>query len=191
MSEPAQITKLLSEVRNGDKQAADRLMDAVYSNLQGIARKYFSSERPDHTLQPTALVHEAWMRLFQRAQVDWRDRGHFYAVAALQMRHILVEHGRQYRAARRGNGLKVQLDENLHGISLHNREVENLDELLERLHRLDPEAAKTVEMKFFGGLTDEEVAHELGCSHSTVRRHWHFAKAWLAHQMPDSQAQKA
>jgi RNA polymerase sigma-70 factor (ECF subfamily) len=187
--EAVEITKLLNDIRSGDKKAANLLIDAVYTSLQGIARNHFSRERPDHTLQPTALVHEAWMRLNQK-RIDYKDRGHFYAIAARQMRRILVEHGRQFRAERRGNGLKLQFDESLHGLPWKDKEIEDVDDLLDHLERIDPAAAKTVEMKFFAGMTDEEVAAELGCGHSTVRRHWSFAKAWLTHQFARSASTK-
>jgi RNA polymerase sigma factor (TIGR02999 family) len=183
----AQITKILSDIRAGEKAASNELIEAVYSDLRGMAHGIFASERPDHTLQPTALVHEAWLRIFSGAEVDWRDRSHFYAVAACQMRRILVDHGREFRAAKRGNGLKVVLDENQASPS-NACEIGEVDELLDRLARSDPEAAKVVEMKFFAGMTDEEVAAELGCSHSSVRRHWAFAKAWLVRQMTGSPA---
>jgi RNA polymerase sigma factor (TIGR02999 family) len=187
-SEAAQITKMLGDVRQGDADAANKLMEAVYSDLRGIARHFFASERPDHTLQPTALVHEAWLRIFSGAEVDWRDRSHFFAVAARQMRRILVDHGREFRAAKRGNGFKVTLDEAQQASPLRACEIGEVDELLDRLQRTDAMAAKVVEMKFFAGMTDQEIADELGCSHSTVRRDWDFAKAWLVRQMTDSAA---
>jgi RNA polymerase sigma factor (TIGR02999 family) len=180
-----QITRILADIRNGDKAASNELIEAVYSDLRRMAHGIFASERPDHTLQPTALVHEAWLRIFSGAEVDWRGRSHFYAVAACQMRRILVDHAREFRAAKRGNGLKVVLDENQASPSKA-CEIAEVDELLDRLERSDPEAAEVVEMKFFAGMTDEEVAAELGCSRSGVRRHWAFAKAWLVRQMTDS-----
>jgi RNA polymerase sigma factor (TIGR02999 family) len=179
---------MLDAVRNGDPGAANQLVEAVYSDLRGIARRLFARERPDHTLQPTALVHEAWLRIFSGAEVAWNDRIHFYAVAARQMRRLLAEHGREFRAQKRGGGLKVVLDDKLHGSALPDCEFDEVNELLQRLERTDPEAARVVEMKFFSGMTDEEVAAELGCSHSTVRRHWSFAKAWLVRQMTGSAA---
>jgi RNA polymerase sigma-70 factor (ECF subfamily) len=185
-SEAAQITKLLGDVRGGDATAADKLMEVIYTDLRGIARRQFASERRDHTLQPTALVHEAWLRIFSGAEVAWHDRVHFYAVAARQMRRILADHGREFRALKRGHGLKVALDDNLHGSPFADCEFEEIHELIERLQRVDPEAAQVVEMKFFSGMTDEDVAEEMKCSHSTVRRHWNFAKAWLVHQMTGS-----
>jgi len=177
------ITKLLKDVRGGSPEAANQLMEAVYTDLRAIARRSFADERPDHTLQPTALVHEAWMRLFNGAEIDWRDRSHFFAIAGRQMRRILVDHGREVHARKRGCGLKVALNDNLHNMPAQGCEIGLVDDLLQRLHRLDPEAAKVVEMKFFAGLTDEEAASALGYSHSTVRRHWSFARAWLRRQI--------
>jgi RNA polymerase sigma-70 factor, ECF subfamily len=177
-----EITQMLGEVREGNAGAANKLMEAVYRDLRGIARGFFAGERPDHTLQPTALVHEAYLRIFSGADVDWRDRAHFYAVAARQMRRILMDHGREFRAAKRGSGLKVVLDEAIQP-SPEGMEFDEVNELLDRLQRTDREAARVVEMKFFAGMTDEEVAAEMGCSHSSVRRHWSFAKAWLLRQM--------
>jgi RNA polymerase sigma factor (TIGR02999 family) len=184
-SEAAHITKMLGEVRGGNHAASNELIEAVYSDLRGIARHALGGERQDHTLQPTALVHEAYLRIFSGAEVEWRDRAHFYAVAARQMRRILIDHGREFRAAKRGGGLKVALDEAQHASSLGNCDFDELNDLLERLQRMDGEAARVVEMKFFAGMTDEEVAAEIGCSHSTVRRHWNFAKAWLVRQMTE------
>jgi RNA polymerase sigma factor (TIGR02999 family) len=182
-SQADQITKMLGDVRHGDREAANKLMEAVYSDLRRIARGHFSRERPDHTLQPTALVHEAWVKIFAGAEVDWRDRSHFYAIAALQMRRVLKDHGREFRAEKRGNGFKVAFDEALHATPGASCEISEVEDMLDRLHRTDPMAAKVVEMKFFAGMTDEEVASELDCSHKAVRRHWDFAKAWLIHRM--------
>ncbi len=185
-SEAAQITKMLGDVRAGNPHAANQLMDAVYSDLRGMARRVFAAERADHTLQPTALVHEAWLRIFSGMDVPWNDRVHFYAVAARQMRRLLADHGREFRAQKRGGGLKVVFDDQLHGGHLSNCEFVDVNYLIDRLHRIDAEAGRVVEMKFFSGMTDEEVAAEMGCSHSTVRRHWSFAKAWLISQLSGS-----
>src|SRR5450432_1211033 len=111
LSEAAEITKMLGNIRAGDHAASNQLMEAVYSDLRGMAHRLFSSERPDHTLQPTALVHEAWLRIFSGAEVPWNDRVHFYAVAARQMRRLLATHGREFRAQKRGGGLKVMFDD--------------------------------------------------------------------------------
>lgn len=186
MREAADITEMLAGVRAGDPSAAEHLVEAVYTDLRAMAQRIFAGERPDHTLQPTALVHEAWMRIFGGAEVPWNDRVHFYAVAARQMRRLLVEHGREFRAQKRGGGLKVSLEEKLHGSPVSDCRVEQLDELLVVLQCKDPEAFQVVEMKFFSGMTDEEVAAAMGCSHSTVRRHWTFARAWLVRQLTGS-----
>jgi RNA polymerase sigma factor (TIGR02999 family) len=184
-SEAAQITKMLGDIRRGNSAAANQLMEVVYTDLRGMARRLFANERPDHTLQPTALVHEAWLRIFSGAgaEVAWQDRVHFYAVAARQMRRLLADHGREFRAQKRGGGLKVVFDDRLHGSPAADCGFDEVNDLIERLQRTDPEAARVVEMKFFSGLSDQEVAAEMGCSHSTVRRHWNFAKAWLVRQM--------
>jgi RNA polymerase sigma factor (TIGR02999 family) len=161
-------------------------MDAVYTDLRRMAQRLFAHERPDHTLQPTAVVHEAWMRIFSGADVPWQNRVHFYAVAARQMRRVLTDHGREFHARKRGSGLKVALDEIFNPFPVAAVEFEEVNELLERLERIDPNAANVVEMKFFSGMTDREVAAEMQCSPSTVRRHWNFAKAWLLRQMTGS-----
>jgi len=182
-AEAEQITRLLHEVREGNRTSADQLFEAVYADLRGIARRSMAGERPSHTLQPTALVHEAYLRIFEGAQVDWQNRAHFFAVAASQMRRVLVDHGREFRAAKRGGGLKVALEDGRHASPMAECDIEAVDELLDRLQRADPEAARVVELKFFSGLKDREVAEVMGVSHSTVRRHWSFARAWLARQL--------
>jgi RNA polymerase sigma factor (TIGR02999 family) len=189
-SEAAEITKMLGEIRAGNRAASKQLGEAVYTDLRGIAHHLFARERPDHTLQPTALVHEVWLKIFSGAEIPWNDRVHFFAVAASQMRRILVDHGREFRALKRGGGLKVAFDDRLHASGWTQCEFQVLHELLDRLARNDPAAARVVEMKFFAGMTDEEVAAEMGCSHSTVRRHWSFAKAWLVRQMTGSAVDK-
>ncbi|MEZ5353886.1 MAG: sigma-70 family RNA polymerase sigma factor [Bryobacteraceae bacterium] len=183
-----EITRLLNEVRSGNSTCAGRLMNLVYSDLRGVARSYMSRERVDHTLQPTALVHEAYIRVFEGAPVTWQDRIHFFAVAASQMRRVLVDHARQHRAEKRGGGLNVSLDENLAAAPAISGNVELIDDLLHRLERTDPDAARVVELKFFSGLADREVAETLGVSHSTVRRHWAFARAWLVRQLASGQS---
>ena len=180
---------MLGDIRAGNPAASNQLMEAVYSDLRGMAHRLFARERPDHTLQPTALVHEVWLRIFSGAEVPWNDRVHFYAIAARQMRRLLADHGREFRAQKRGGGLKVVLDDNLHGSSMAGCEFDEMNELLQRLEHSDPEAARVVEMKFFSGMTDEEVAAGLGCSPSTVRRHWSFSKAWLVRQITGSAAE--
>jgi RNA polymerase sigma factor (TIGR02999 family) len=185
-SQAVEITKMLGEIRDGSREASNQLMDAVYTDLRRMAQRLFAHERPDHTLQPTAVVHEAWMRIFSGADVPWQNRVHFYAVAARQMRRVLTDHGREFHARKRGSGLKVALDEIFNPFPVAAVEFEEVNELLERLERIDPNAANVVEMKFFSGMTDREVAAEMQCSPSTVRRHWNFAKAWLLRQMTGS-----
>jgi RNA polymerase sigma-70 factor (ECF subfamily) len=181
--EAVEITEMLGEVRKGNTDAANKLMNAVYSSLKGIAWRSMGSERPDHTLQPTALVHEAYLRIFSGSEVEWHDRNHFYSIAAMQMRRILVDYGREHRAAKRGGGLKVSLDEGRHAAGFPDCDVELVDDLIARLRRQDEPAARIVEMKFFSGMTDQDIADAIGCSHSTVRRHWVFARGWLSHQL--------
>jgi RNA polymerase sigma factor (TIGR02999 family) len=189
--EATPITQILGAVRAGDPHAAAQLIEAVYADLRGMAHRMFRSERQDITIQPTALVHEAWIRLFSGADVPWNDRVHFYAVAARQMRRLLKSHGREFRARKRGAGLKVVFDDKAHSPALADCEFEELNDLLNRLQRIDPEAAHVVEMKFFSGMTDEEVAQEMDCSRSTVRRHWNFAKAWLVRHLTGEESREA
>jgi RNA polymerase sigma-70 factor (ECF subfamily) len=188
--EAAQITKMLGDIRAGDPEAANRLMEAVYSDLHGMACRLFAGERSDHTLQPTALVNEAYLRIFSGAEVDWHDRNHFYAIAATQMRRILVDYGRERRAVKRGCGLKVSFDEHRHGAVFGDGDIELVDELIARLRRQDELAARVVEMKFFSGMADREVADAMGCSHATVRRHWVFARGWLELHLDAGATQK-
>jgi len=174
-----EITELLQEIRSGNRSAEARLMDAVYADLKKIARRHMARERQNHTLQPTAIVHEAYLRIFRGAPVDWSDRAHFMAVAARQMRRVLIDHGRAFRGRNRAGNLKVTLDETIMPNPQPPCDIEVIDNLLERLRKTDREAAAVIELKFFAGLTDNEVAEALNTSHSSVRRHWVFARAWM------------
>lgn len=174
------ITELLHCAGRAEPAGIENLAAAVYPKLRAIARHSFAHERHEHTLQPTALVHEVWLRIQSGMQIRWKDRNHFYSVCALKMRHALVDHGRHHRAARRGCGLRVSMEEFRSSRPDNKRQIELLEELLRRLKSVDPVAAQVVEMKFIAGLTDEEAAKALGCSRSTVKRHWTFARAWLA-----------
>jgi len=185
-SEARQITALLQQLRQGNQAVADELFAAVYSDLRRRARHYMAGERGSHTLQPTALVHEAYVRIFEGAAVDWQNRTHFFAIAARQMRRVLVDHGREHRAAKRGFGWKVTLEDQAVAAPAVDFDSEALETLLERLQKTDAEAYRVVELKFFSALTDQEVADALGVSHSTVRRHWKFARAWLLERMRPS-----
>jgi RNA polymerase sigma factor (TIGR02999 family) len=178
------VTGLLKEAQGGDRAALDALLPLVYRELKGIASRQLAGERPGHTLQATALVNEAYLRLVDQHSVDWRNRAHFFSIAAETMRRVLVNHAVSRRAGKRGGGeTLLALDE---AVSLpERREVDLilLDEALRRLEELDREQARVVEMKFFAGLSNEEVAEVLGTSESTVKREWRSAKAWLAAQL--------
>jgi RNA polymerase sigma-70 factor (ECF subfamily) len=181
--ESEHITALLRELRRGNRDVEEALFSAVYADLRVRAKRYMAGERGAHTLQPTALVHEAYVRIFAGAPVDWQNRTHFFAIAARQMRRVLIDHGREQRAAKRGFGLKVALDERTLAAAGSQLEYEALESLLERLQKTDPESCRVVELKFFSDMTDQEVADVLEVSHSTVRRHWKFARAWLQERL--------
>jgi RNA polymerase sigma factor (TIGR02999 family) len=184
MREQSSITQLLHRLREGDKQTLDELIPLVYAELRRLAGGYLRGERQGHTLQPTALVHEAYLRLVGQDQPEYKSRSHFYGVAAHVMRQILVDHARRVKAAKRGNGIaKVPLREAM-GLSLERADtVVALDDALEALRRFDERKAKLVEMRFFGGLTAEESGEVLEMPVSDVRREWRLAQAWLQREM--------
>jgi RNA polymerase sigma factor (TIGR02999 family) len=181
-----EVTLLLKKINDGERggSAPEKLLPLVYDELRRLAYGYLQNERRDHTLQPTALVHEAYIRLVDWENVSWQNRAHFFAVAAQVMRRILVDHARRKNAQKReGAREKMTLDE---AVSLSaEREIDliMLDEALEDLANLDPTQSKIVELRFFGGLTVEETAHALDISPSTVKREWTAAKAWLYRRM--------
>jgi RNA polymerase sigma-70 factor (ECF subfamily) len=170
-------------------------MSAVYQDLRHVARSVMASEDAQHTLQPTAIVNEAFLRLFRHQQgpdspwesvaVDWQSRAHFLAVAAKQMRQVLIDHARQKRAAKRGSGLKISLNDADAGslAASPEQDFESIDRLLNLLAEKDPAAAQVVELKFFGGLTDREAALAMGMNIAKLRRDWDFARSWLRHRM--------
>jgi RNA polymerase sigma-70 factor, ECF subfamily len=174
------VTAQLRDISKGDATAAERLLSDLYPDLKRIAAGIFSRERRNHTLQPTALVNEAYLRTFGAEPIDWRDRAHFFALMARQIRRILVDHGRATRAEKRGAGaVKVSLDDT-HELGVDtNQDYFALDEALAALEKEDPRAARVVELKFFGGLKDSEVAEVLGTSMPTVTRDWRYARSWL------------
>jgi RNA polymerase sigma-70 factor, ECF subfamily len=177
---PQDVTVLLAEVTKGDQQAASKLIPLVYDELRRLAGRYMRRERTGHTLQATALVHEAYLKLVQYPSVDWQNRAHFFGIAAQVMRHILVDHARGRGREKRGAGQQlVSLAEALVFSPEKSVELLKLDESLERLTKLDPRQGRIVELRFFGGLTVEETAHVLGISPKTVKREWSVAKAWL------------
>jgi RNA polymerase sigma factor (TIGR02999 family) len=173
------VTSLLRAWSAGDPEAERRLVPLVYGELRRRAGAYLRRERPGHTLQPTALVHEAWLRLAGQ-DVDWRNRSQFFGMASQLMRRILVDHARRRRAARRGGGLQVPLEEAMGAPAEGDRvDLIRLDEALTELAELDPRQGRIVELRFFGGLTTEETAGLLQVSPATIKRDWTVAKAWL------------
>ena len=173
------ITDLLLEIRGGSPEAMDHLFQAVYGELRRIARRQLQSERPGHTLGTTGLVHETYLKLADQTRVQWQDRSHFYRVAAVAMRRILVDYARRHRAKRRGGELqRITLDESATSAE-RGETLLALDEALERLTELNPRLGQVVECRFFGGLTEEETAAALGVTPRTVQRDWAKARAWL------------
>jgi RNA polymerase sigma factor (TIGR02999 family) len=181
---PRQVTQLLNDWSDGDSAALDELMPIVYGELRSLAAHYLRRERADHTLQPTALVHEAYFRLVNQNEVHWQSRAHFFGVAAQMMRRVLIDHARFHHRAKRGAGLlKVELDQ-AEGLSDEQaNEIIALHEALDALSRLDPRKGKIVELRYFGGLSVDETAEVLGLSPNTVTRDWVMAKAWLYHEI--------
>ena len=177
---PSTETQLLLAWTAGDRRALDQMLPLVYDELHRLASGYLARERPDHTLQPTALVHEAFLRLINQREVDWRNRAQFLGVAAGLMRRILVNHARDRAAEKRG-GEWERVSLSLVEVPSGGPDVDliALEDALERLATLDERKAKVVELRFFGGLSSEEVAEVLGVSRATVEREWSFARAWL------------
>lgn len=183
-SDSHQITTLLQDWRKGDKTAATQLMTLVYGELRRLAKGYMGRERAGHTLQPTALVHELYLRLFAVASVEWRDRAHLFAVAAQQLRRILIDHARSLHRDRHGGGqLRVSISEVAGWAEARDWGLVELDDALRRLEELDSRAAQVVELRFFGGLTEREVAEVMGTSVATVKRDWDFSRTWLLDQL--------
>jgi RNA polymerase sigma-70 factor (ECF subfamily) len=182
-SEQQSVTQLLQRARHGDAGALDQLLPVVYAELHRIAERQMSGERPDHTLQPTALVHEAFLRLVGATPAAYNDRGHFLNAASRAMRHVLVDHARARDAAKRGAALNITLDDALVGAPAGGLDMLVLDDALTRLAAADPRAAQVVEMRFFGGLGIPEIAATLGTSPATVKRDWQFAKGWLGREL--------
>jgi len=182
--QPGEVTQLLQAWRGGDAQALNKLTPLVYAELRRLARSYMNRERPGHTLQTTALVHEAFTRLIDTPRVDWQDRSHFFAVCSTLMRRVLVDHARSNGYFKRGGGVKlVSLDE-ARDVG-HDGKVDlfALDEALTRLAALDPRKSQVVELRFFGGLTVDETADVLHISADTVMRDWKLAKPWLMREL--------
>ncbi len=180
MGEPSDPTGLLVGVSSGDREAENRLTPLVYANLRALAAKMMRRERADHTLQPTALVHEAYLKLIDQTRVTWKNRAHFFAVAAQAMRRILIDHARKRAEVKRGGRQsRLAFDEQL--VAEYQRSVDlvALSEALDRLAMRDPLLVRIVELRFFAGLTVAEAAEVLGMSSSTVEREWRCARVWL------------
>jgi RNA polymerase sigma factor (TIGR02999 family) len=177
---PSPISDLLRAWGEGDTKARDDLLPMVYTELRAQAVRYMQRERRDHTLQPTALVHEAYMRLIGQAQVSWQNRAHFFGLAAEMMRRILVDHARKHQAAKRsGAAMKVAWDERAGATPPLDCELLLLDQALGELAERDLRQARVVELRYFGGLSEQEVAEVLAVSRATVTRDWQVARAWL------------
>lgn len=179
-----ELTGLLIDWSNGDQAALDKLMPLIDEELRRLAHRYMSRERSGHTLQTTALVNEAFVRLVNRKNVNWQNRAHFFGIAAQLMRTILVDHARSHACAKRGGGaFTFELDEALVVSQQKASEVIALDDALKELARLDAQQSRIVELRFFGGLTVEETAEVLHVSPATIKREWSTAKAWLFHEL--------
>lgn len=186
MAEPqTEATAILDAINRGEAGAANRLLPLVYDELRALASHWMRRERSDHTLQPTALVHEAYIRLVDQTKADWKGRAHFMAVAAQTIRHVLVDHARRVNAEKRGGDRhRTSLHDDLKSAEGRNDvDLLALEEALEKLGQLHPRQAKVVELRFFGGLSIEETAHVLGVVRSTVADDWMIARAWLSREL--------
>jgi RNA polymerase sigma factor (TIGR02999 family) len=176
----ARTTLLLRRIGSGDRAAGEELLELVYGELRGLAGAYMAQERAEHTLEPTALVHEAWMKLMGAEPFEWAGRAHFVGVAAIAMRRVLIDHARRRTAEKRGGGAQREpLDLLVATFESRGADLVALGEALDRLDGLDPELARIVERRFFAGATNAEVAADLGVSERTVERGWSTARAWL------------
>lgn len=183
-AQPTEVTALLHRIADGDEEGMQRLIPLVYGELRQLAARQLRNERPDHTLSPTSLVHEAFLRLAGPAPMSWESRSHFFRVAAQAMRRILVDHARRRTAQKRGRQHQVTLDAALEeSLPATSQDIIDVDEALERLARLDVRQARVVELRYFVGLSIEETAEVLGASAATVKRDWMVARAWLQREL--------
>jgi RNA polymerase sigma-70 factor, ECF subfamily len=184
------VTRYLSQIRNGNVEARALLLQGVLVELRRIAARMMRSERADHTLQPTALVNELYLQLLTRDQMDVRDRGHFFAMAAQAMRRILVDHARARRTQKRGGEQRrVDIEDVNLAVRIDLEQMLELDQALERLEKMDPRQARVVELRFFAGLEEPEIARQLGVSDRTIKRDWAMAKAWLYGELQSNKPQ--
>ncbi len=180
------LTVLLNAVSTGDETAPNKLLPLVYEDLRRLAHAYFANEKQEHTLQATALVHEAYIRLVNWENVSWQNRAHFFAVAAEVMRKILIDHARTKNTAKRFGGQKILLDDAISFSNAKELDLVKLEEALQTLENLDKRQAKIVELRFFGGLSIPETAYILKISETTVKREWTFAKAWFQRELTNN-----
>jgi RNA polymerase sigma-70 factor, ECF subfamily len=184
MSPSPEVTALLDGWRRGESAALQRLLPLVYAELRRIAARQLRHERADHTLQPTALVHEAYLRLVDQRHVDWQGQAHFFGVAAQVMRRVLVDHARRRGAKKRGHGVqRVSIEEASEVAASGEIPILALDQALERLEKVDPELSRLVELRTFAGISNDDAARLLNMSPSTAKREWRTAKAWLTHEL--------
>jgi RNA polymerase sigma factor (TIGR02999 family) len=184
MANPQETTQLLHAIGRHDPTAAQKLFAVVYDELRALAGSYFRRQPADHTLQPTALVHEAFIKLVGQTRTEWQNRAHFLAVAARAMRSVLADHARRRATAKRGGQMcRLTLDEAVTPITDTNPELADLEEALQRLSALNARQSQIVELRFFGGMTVEEVAHVLGLSDYTVESDWRMARAWIRREL--------
>jgi RNA polymerase sigma factor (TIGR02999 family) len=184
MDSQKELTQLLQSWRNGDKAALDKLMPIVYDELRRIASHYLRRQRANQTLQTTALVHEAYLRLIGKEDIDWQNRAHFFGVAARMMRYILIDYALAQQTEKRGGGnIKLSLDEGIEVPDRKDLDIETLNEALNTLAAVDERKSQIVELRFFAGLSNEEIAEVLGTSLATVNREWRMAKAWLRSEL--------
>lgn len=187
---PNEVTELLLSWNQGDRDALDRLIPLVEAELRRLARRFMRRERGDHTLQTSALINEAYLKLVDQQSVQWQDRAHFFAVSAQIMRHILIDHARKHQYAKRGGGAeKIPLDEVAELSDQRAAELIAMDDALRDLATADPRKSQIVELRFFGGLSIEETAEALDISPATVTREWRMARAWLHHAMSSNEAE--
>ena len=181
-----EVTRLLKEITDGDGKAPEELLPIVYDELKKLASSYMRNEREGHTLQTTALVHEAYIRLVDWKNVSWQNRAHFFAVAAQLMRKILVDYARSHRAEKRGSGVqKIALDEAITFAAENDLDLLALDEALSMLEKIDQRQSRIIEMRFFGGLTIEETAEVMDLSPATITNEWTMARTWLYSRLKD------
>jgi RNA polymerase sigma factor (TIGR02999 family) len=185
MKSPEGITQFLIDWEKGDQAALEKLMPLVYSELRRLAGNYLRRERGEHTLQPTALVNEAYLKLLDQKHAKWQNRAHFFGISAQLMRRILVDHARQHQAVKRGGSAQQRISITSAERLMRQPEVDllALNEALDELSRMDPQQGRIVELKFFGGLSIDEIAEVLAIGHATVERDWKMARAWLRRQL--------